>query len=334
MRIILSFIFVIGIVLAQTDRKPLRDAAKNYDAAAALLNTDPLAPPAPAIKTGKTIKKEDAPVPVTRVFPMPLNTSQALSLSEQALAAEPEISSDSGKVVYAYPGKGAFPIVCAPVQITTISFEPGEVVDEKNIDIGLYDKAIVHELHSAGSGPSLFYYLDLRAISQGVETTMTVGTSKRVYYFRVILADKHMTQVAFVYPEEETARRKSLEEARMAETEHEAALKKMVVPADIVNWKYTKTFHGKDAKLMDPVSVGDDKTRTYIQLSEKIRKIGLPVIEVHDAAGVVAANFSWRGTEMVVDAVFKEACLLNGVGKQQQRVCIKNAEGATNANSN
>jgi type IV secretory pathway VirB9-like protein len=75
---------------------------------------------------------------------------------------------------------------------------------------------------------------------------------------------------------------------------------------------------------MLPVSVGDDGSRTEIQLLQQVRKLGLPAFEITGAAGPIPANSHWEENKLIVDALFDRGCLLSGVGKSQQRVCIHN----------
>lgn len=49
------------------------------------------------------------------------------------------------------------------------------------------------------------------------------------------------------------------------------------------------------------------------------------MIEISDAQGPIPANTHWEeGNELIVDALFENACLIEGVGRKQQRACIKN----------
>ena len=83
-------------------------------------------------------------------------------------------------------------------------------------------------------------------------------------------------------------------------------------------------LHGKDAAYLKPLSIGDDGSHTYIALSEEARHRGLPVVQMADTRGPIPANAQWKGNELVIDAVFGQACLMEGVGRQQQRACITN----------
>ena len=96
-------------------------------------------------------------------------------------------------------------------------------------------------------------------------------------------------------------------------------------------------LHGKDAAYLKPERIGDDGTHTYIQLSETARHRGLPAVQLKDARGPIPANARWDGDQLVVDALFEHACLLEGVGKAQQRACITNnglQTGGANGSAN
>ena len=109
-----------------------------------------------------------------------------------------------------------------------------------------------------------------------------------------------------------------------AKEEESAHLAALATSKKVTNWKYSLEVHGKEAHYMIPLSVGDDGSRTYIQLSQDVRKVGLPVLEIAGATGPIPANSHWEENRLIVDALFDRGCLLEGVGKRQQRVCIHN----------
>ena len=159
---------------------------------------------------------------------------------------------------------------------------------------------------------------------------MTIGTNKRPYYVRLVsTSHDHMARVAFSYPEEEAAKKKEEAEAKKAEEVREQAetarLAKLNTQKPIRNWNYRVKLHGKDAGYLKPERIGDDGIHTHIVLSDEARHRGLPVVQMKDARGPIPANARWEGNELIVDALFEHACLLEGVGKAQQRACITNA---------
>jgi type IV secretion system protein VirB9 len=165
---------------------------------------------------------------------------------------------------------------------------------------------------------------------------MTVGTDRRVYYFRLRSTEhEYLSRVAFTYPEEEAARKKAKEEEAAskvkAAAEAAAKLAALAPPLIVTSWKYTVATHGRDAQYLLPLSVGDDGVRTHIQLLQLARTHGLPVLQIRDASGPIPANSHWEQNTLIVDAIFENGCLLEGVGRKQQRVCIHN-DGVGNGN--
>jgi type IV secretory pathway VirB9-like protein len=76
---------------------------------------------------------------------------------------------------------------------------------------------------------------------------------------------------------------------------------------------------------MKPASIWDDGVHTHIELTEKSRHYGHPVLEIRSDQGKPTPHTDrWDGDTLIVDALFKEACLLEGVGRKQQRACIHN----------
>jgi type IV secretion system protein VirB9 len=280
---------------------------------------------APAKQAKGKKEKQDESVVAERVLPLPSNMQMGVALSQAMLNADPLAQQGpDGHIVYAF-GRGTYPVVCARDHVTEIDFEPGEAVDAKNIDMGFGTEAIEAGLRNAGSGPTAFSYVVIKPKLQNLDTTMTVGTSKRVYYFHVVSTDqRYVARIAFTYPEEEAAARKAHEDDEQRRKTEAERLAKLAPPRDIRNWRYTPVFHGKAAKFLEPKSIGDDGSRTYIQLQPKVKKLGLPTIEIRGASGPIPANFHWEDEKLVVDAVFEKGCLLYGVGRQQQSMCFSN----------
>jgi type IV secretory pathway VirB9-like protein len=97
-------------------------------------------------------------------------------------------------------------------------------------------------------------------------------------------------------------------------------------PPPVKSWKYSLKKKGRDAEYIVPISVGDDGAHTHIQLPQEARTRGLPVLQIRDATGPIPANSHWDNTTLIVDALFEDGCLLEGVGRKQQRVCIHNEQ--------
>jgi|GEM_PF-7033143 len=299
-----------------------------YQQAAAILKGDP----APSVPKHK---KKAAPeisgtidsVQLTREVALSANARLALSLSEAEQASgAPPVTAPDGRVLYTY-GQGVPTLVCSTLQVCELDFEPGEAIGKDSFDWG--DHRFEVTARTAGSGSTEFTYLVIKPTEAFLDTTMTVGTNKRPYYVRLVSTNReHMTRVAFSYPEEEAQKRKAAEDAKRLEAERQKAeaerLAKLSTDKPLRNWDYKVKLHGRFAAYLRPVRIGDDGVHTHITLSEEARHRGLPVIELSDARGPIPANARWAGNELIIDAVFTHACLVEGVGRKQQRACITN----------
>jgi type IV secretion system protein TrbG len=271
---------------------------------------------------------------LVREVSLPANASLALSLSEgfQASGAPPMTGSD-GRVLYTY-GQGVPTVVCSTLQVCELDLEPGEAITKDALDWGDHRFELV--TRTAGSGAEQFTYLVVKPTEPGLDTTMTVGTDKRLYYVRLVSTDhEHMARVAFTYPDEEAKKLKAAEESKRAEAERQKTeaerLAKLSTDKPLRNWNYEVKLHGKDAQYLKPEKIADDGVHTHITLSEEARHRGLPVVEIADARGPIPANARWDGNELIIDAVFGQACLVEGVGRKQQRACITNKGLNSNA---
>jgi type IV secretion system protein VirB9 len=271
----------------------------------------------------KQSKEVVEPLPLARTAPLPGNVKAALALSDSALNSDPQPkASPDGRVIYTW-GNGIPPIVCALLQMTEVDLEPGEHATEKDVDVG--DDEFHISVHKGADRVGEFDYLIIKPTVANVETTLTVGTNRRVYYFRLIATQtEHIARISFIYPEDEERGKKAEEQLAKTRQEEAIRLAALAPSKTVTNWKYTLEVHGKEAQYMIPLSVGDDGSRTYIQLSQDVRKVGLPVLEIAGATGPIPANSHWEENKLVVDALFDRGCLLEGVGKKQQRVCIHN----------
>ncbi len=217
--------------------------------------------------------------------------------------------------------------MCAVLQVCELDLEAGEIPKEDALDWG--DHRFEVSTRAAGIGAGEFTYLVLKPTEPGLDTTMTIGTNKRPYYVRLVsTSHEYMARVGFSYPGEEEEKKKAEANARKTKTDREQAetarLAALNTAKPIRNWKYRVKLHGKDAAYLRPERIGDDGIHTHIVFSEETRHRGLPVVQLKDARGAIPANARWDGNELIVDTLFEHACVLEGVGRAQQRACITN----------
>ena len=178
--------------------------AKDYRQAAAILAGN-AANPIPASVHPKRKGKPEitgtisaGAMQLVREVSLPANASLALSLSQgfQVSGAPPTTGSD-GRVLYTY-GHGVPTVVCSTLQVCELDLEAGETITKDALDWGDHRFELV--ARTAGSGAEEFTYLVVKPTEPGLDTTMTVGTDKRLYYVRLVSTDReHMARVAFTY---------------------------------------------------------------------------------------------------------------------------------------
>jgi type IV secretion system protein TrbG len=328
-------VFLIAAVLGavSVDAQQSAPTPADYQQAAAILaGTTPTAS-SPAAHAKRRSKPQISgtisatAMELVRQVSLPANASLALSLSEgvQVSGPPPAIGS-GGRVLYTY-GQGFATVVCSTLQVCELDLEPGETLVKDALDWG--DHRFEVAARTAASGPDQFTYLVVKPTEPGLDTTMAVGTDRRTYYVRLVSTDhEHMARVAFTYPDEEAKKLKAAEEAKRAEAERQKAeaerLVKLSTDKPLRNWNYEVKLHGKDVAYLRPQRIADDGIHTHITLSDEARHRGLPVVEIADARGPIPANARWDGNELIIDAVFQQACLVEGVGRKQQRACITN----------
>ena len=193
-------------------------------------------------------------------------------------------------------GNGTPTIVCALLKVTEIDLEPGETIAKDGVDLGDSTEFLVVTRH-AGSGRDAYEYLVLKPKAPDVETTMTVGTDRRVYYFRVRATDsRFMARVGFSYPAEEAANAaRALQEQALAKQRADAAMHVAAVappPPVVTPWKYSVKKKGAAADYLTPLFVGDDGAHTHIRLPDTARTRGLPVLQIRDASGPIPGKFA------------------------------------------
>jgi type IV secretion system protein VirB9 len=175
-----------------------------------------------------------------------------------------------GRVLYSY-GAGLPTVVCAPLRVCIIELQAGEkIVGEPqigdsvrwNISPALY-----------GVGDDATSVIVLKPQVPGLDTNLLVTTDRRAYYLRLVSKDEdYVARVAFLYPEDDSAKRwqKHMAEQQMAEkqTKKAAELLPAMIAAEKLNFGYR--IEGGD-QFLRPLRVYDDGSKTYIQMRRELQ---------------------------------------------------------------
>jgi len=167
----------------------------------------------------------------------------------------------------------------------------------------------------------------------GLINNVVVLTTRRTYALELISPEKprrgskyensYMVQVEWDYPEIEAQKRQqALAEAAREQEEKNAKKLSLEQMHFVYDWWPTK----KPAPHWMPVSIFDDRSKTYVRFPEHLVTTEAPVLYVHAGKDDHVVNYRKDGPVYIVDRLFDAAELRVG-GKGGQVVQIKRVEG-------
>ena len=239
---------------------------------------------------------------------------------------------------FVYGGTEAVRVICQPLRVCDIALQAGEVVEA--IRIG--DSAR-WEVRGAFSGPesSRQPHVLVSPLAPGLETNLVVHTSRRMYQLELCSSpDTYMPAVAFQYQDEVEAHFAALR-AREQTSDSGGATPPStpgtVAPDDasgdpVVNpsgldFDYTVELQGRRRARRNidwaPLRAYSDGPRTSIEMPREMLLRDAPILLLRENGEDRIVNFRLRGRYFIVDRLFREAQLIRGVGRDQQRVVIR-----------
>ena len=287
----------------------------------------------------------NGPSPYDVDIPLPPQGISAIQQANKFLYLdEPPTVDQDGWVTYRY-GRGYPLVILKPEQISTIRLGKGEFLRPGELpDIG--NTKQIHAIpRIVGSGEDAQTFLLLKCEHAGEASDVVFGTNKRLYTIRVISKPMDYTpRVAFSYPddEEEQAWRAYAEQRRVnqqstataQETKSaytalkvaQAALEeeRRNAPPVFRNTNYDIQANRKEARAIWPRVVGDDGFHTYIRLPDNIAALDQPDPKVWSDKGQVSPNYRYKGSLLIIDAVFRRCELVSGAGHRQHKITITN----------
>jgi type IV secretory pathway VirB9-like protein len=309
---------------------------------------------APAVVGTITVPNpHDVDIPLPPIGISAIQQANKFIYSEQT----PTVDED-GWVTYQY-GHGYPVVILKPDQLSAVRLDKGEyIMPGQKLEVG--DKRVQVTPTMVGSGADAQTYLLMKCKDAGETSDVAFATNRHFYTLRVISKPMDYTpRVAFVYPDDEQeqvwqdyqtrqqkveqaqANQKALDDAqRQIQAAREEAVelrRKLAEQPNIKNSNYNIKSHGKDAKYMWPLSVGDDGVRTYINLPPNVASHDLPVPKIWSVKGQDSPNYRYAdgptGPRLIIDAIFDRCDLLSGTGRRQQRIIISNKAPLTQGTS-
>ncbi len=233
-------------------------------------------------------------------------------------------------VLYPY-GEEPEPIVdCKPLRTTDIQLQPGETIT----DVAMGDTERWMATPAASGDPrNPVPHLSLKPQAPGIETNLTIYTTKHIYHMTLRSRGSHaMQEVEFYYPDEllmamkedDSAAAKSKQEDADPPGDSDNIVKVANVDPAALNFAYTVAGGNVAWK---PIRAFDDGSHIYIQMPAGMKTSEAPALLVNAGSGSQMVNYRVEGNYYVVDRLFSDAILVFGVGRDQDRVTISYAGG-------
>jgi len=233
------------------------------------------------------------------------------------------------RVLYPYD-EGPEPIVdCAPLRTTDIQLEPGETIT----DVAMGDTERWMATPAASGDPrNPVPHLAVKPQLPGIETNLTIYTTKHIYHLVLRSRRRAMQEVEFYYPDELLAAMKKAD-AAAARAKQEAVDPPAdsdnvvrVASVDPAQLNFSYTVSGPNVPWK-PIRAFDDGSHVYIQMPSTMKTSDAPALLIDAGNGTQMVNYRVEGNYYVVDRLFTNAILVSGVGREQDRVTISYAGG-------
>jgi P-type conjugative transfer protein TrbG len=230
----------------------------------------------------------------------------------------------TGEVIYVF-GYTVPSIVTAPLNVTDIALEPGEIL--RSLDIGDKARWEINNVESGGEATSRIHLI-VKPHDVGLETSLVVNTDRRTYYLLLkSLRDRFMERVSFLYPDTVALKRRKLEElkALLASKERDEARQAAAEEARLRRRPRDAQYLIRGRAPWKPLLVWNDGEKTYLQMPREAQET--PSLFLLRGGGLfsrpehVMVNYRIAGDTFIVDSVIDKALLVLG-GKAPQEVMI------------
>jgi len=244
------------------------------------------------------------------VIPLSPKEEEALRLSKNWSERQINpLQTPEGKVVYLH-GLSMPTVIGAPMQISDIELEPGEVVNE--ILVGDTTRWQV-ESGLAGNITHIF----VKPLDAGLQTSLVLTTDRRVYHIKLVAQkENYNPYVGFLYQGQAKVLAKQEQREKQWAT---GEMDGQTVDLSGLDFGYRVT--GKAP--WKPVQVFNDGRQTFIRLPESAARSEVPVLLALMGRREQIVNYRVHLNTFIVDGLFEHLVLVSGVGKDQARVEIK-----------
>ncbi len=242
---------------------------------------------------------------------------EALKYSNQWLKGKRYPHRDSDRVTYLY-GAGQPTLVCAPLQLCVIYLQAGEDVVKNGVHLG--DN--VRWQISPAIGADNRTQLVVKPVDVGLSTSLVAITNKRTYHIKLVSRQRdYMPGIAFKYPSDMAKSWNTYYQNR----QQQIANKQMNIGGKTLNLEdldFKYDISNCSGCYFKPVRVYNDGSQTVIQMPKSIVRDDAPALLVSSSQGDMLVNYRIIDNRYIVDRLFREAVLIQGVGSNQKKVKI------------
>ena len=233
-------------------------------------------------------------------------------------------------VLYPYGGSSEPVVDCAPLRTTDIQLQPGETIT----DVAMGDSERWMATPAASGDPrNPVPHLAVKPQLPGIETNLTIYTTKHIYHLILRARGHAMQEVEFYYPDELLAAMREADaksaEAKQMAIDPPADSDNVVEVANVDPGQLNFSYSVAGANVpWKPIRAFDDGSHVYIQMPSGMKTSEAPALLINAGSGTQMVNYRVEGNYYVVDRLFSDAILVSGVGRDQDRVTISYAGGS------
>jgi type IV secretion system protein TrbG len=226
-------------------------------------------------------------------------------------------------VLYPYDSHVTPLVDCAALRTTDIQLEAGETITA----VALGDSARWTPME-ASSGNAI-PHLTLKPEISGIQTNLTIYTTKRIYHYNVRSSGRPMDEVESYYPDEvlqQIALARQAAQRPASADDAEDATSSALPEVDPSHLNFAYKIDGAHVAWI-PSRVFDDGSRVYLEMPPAMQHGPAPALLIDGNGGEQMVNYrvvpnGTGGDYYVVDRLFDRAELLSGVGREQDKVLV------------
>ncbi len=215
-----------------------------------------------------------------------------------------------GVVLIPY-GEQQAQVVCQPLQLCDISFEPGEYMTSNPI-IGDDTRWTVYDAVSQDNGKSV-QHLIVKPHEAGLDTSLMVPTNKRTYMVRLRSSTTgYVSRISFYYPKEFNI----TQQQKIQSQKNSDAVSgiKLNPQAGIENLDFNYKIEGDSDIKWKPIRAFSDGSHTYIQMPADLHSKDAPTFNVLGPDGETPEIVNWDlvNNTYIIDKIFSKAEMIMG----------------------